>query len=431
MPSDNLVKETKPKAVKTLSEAASAVMLAASVSSKREMADQTKKLEPQSFQGGIEDLTKKGNVSIDQNVDLHNTTDKTSITDTKNLTPEKDKPEQDLGMAATDGNTASPSTKNATNDRDMTIKGSGNGQEPMKSFSNDDVMNMFKDAVAVSLRDFTPFKPGGMKEHIDALFQDDVELSEDFKKKASTIFEAVLNEKLGELKDSLLSVYSKKLQESIAEYESSLSETIDSYLSYVVEDFIEKNKPILESNLKLELVDDFMTGMKKLFTENYLDIPSDKVDVIETLTHKISTMDTKLNEEFSKNVELAKEITEHKKAQIVVDTTKGFTDVQLDKFKKLIENVEHSSLDEYKDKLKIIKESFITGNANKTLAENVTKSSTPILPVKPKSIDEVDELNGAVVAEEKVIPVGMRPYTDFLDRTKVSPTAKDVIRQSK
>lgn len=201
-------------------------------------------------------------------------------------------------------------------------------------------------------------------EDVDAIFEDGT-ISEEFKTKAKTIFEARLNDKISMIEEQLEEKYAGMLGEALEEIKEELQTKVNDYLSYVVEQWMEQNEVAIETGLRNELAEEFITGLKNLFTEHYIDIPVDKVDIIEELTSKVVGLEEKLNEEIERGVELKKSLTEAKKEQITIDVCSGLTDTQVEKMKSLAESVDFTEEDEYRTKLEVIRESYFKQSVKK------------------------------------------------------------------
>lgn len=184
------------------------------------------------------------------------------------------------------------------------------------------------------------------------------ELSEDFKEKASTIFEAAVAAKVHLAEQELQEQYKAKLEEEVAEFTGKLSEQIDSYLNYVVEKWMEENELAIETSLRTEITEEFIEGMKKLFAENYIEIPEEKLDVLEQLASRVEELEEKLNETISENIDLSSEIKEHTKARILSQVAEDLTVTQKEKFSTLAEGVDFVDADTYEKKLQIVKENY-------------------------------------------------------------------------
>ena len=206
---------------------------------------------------------------------------------------------------------------------------------------------------------------------VDALVKDE-DLSEDFKNKATTIFEAAVKAKITEHKKLLNAEFDKKLEESIESEKTKLSEKVDTYLSYVVEEWMKENSIAIERGIKGEIAEDFITGLKKLFEDHYIDVPDEKYDVLEDQSSKIAGLTEQLNKEIQKNAELSKKTGEYKRNDIINEVSSDLADSQKEKFSKLSEEVEYSDEEEFKSKLKTIKESYFGEKKSETDIDDVT-----------------------------------------------------------
>ena len=206
---------------------------------------------------------------------------------------------------------------------------------------------------------------------VDALVKDE-DLSEEFKNKATTIFEAAVKAKITEHKEKLNAEFDKKLEESIESEKEKLSEKVDTYLTYVVEEWMKENSIAIERGIKGEIAEDFITGLKKLFEDHYIDVPDEKYDVLEDQSSKIAGLTEQLNKEIQKNAELSKKTGEYKRNDIINEVSSDLADSQKEKFSKLSEEVEYSDEEEFKSKLKTIKESYFGGKKSETDIDDVT-----------------------------------------------------------
>ena len=206
---------------------------------------------------------------------------------------------------------------------------------------------------------------------VDALVKDE-DLSEEFKNKATTIFEAAVKAKITEHKKLLNAEFDKKLEESIESEKTKLSEKVDTYLTYVVEEWMKENSIAIERGIKGEIAEDFITGLKKLFEDHYIDVPDEKYDVLEDQSSKIAGLTEQLNKEIQKNAELSKKTGEYKRNDIINEVSSDLADSQKEKFSKLSEEVEYSDEEEFKSKLKTIKESYFGEKKSETDIDDVT-----------------------------------------------------------
>src|SRR5210317_1935783 len=185
---------------------------------------------------------------------------------------------------------------------------------------------------------------------VEALTKDE-DLSEDFKSKAATIFEAVVKSKVNDAKKKMHASYEEKLKEEVDTAKSELVEKVDSYLNYVVEEWMQENKLAIERGIKGEIAEDFISGLKKLFEDHYIDVPDEKYDVLEDQASKIEDLEKKLNEQIEKNVEQNKVVGELKRQDIIDEASKDLADTAKEKFNKLAEEVEFSNEEDFTTKV--------------------------------------------------------------------------------
>ena len=204
-----------------------------------------------------------------------------------------------------------------------------------------------------------------MKEDIDALFADDSTISEEFKSKVSTIFEARVADRVSQIEEETEAKYAGMLEEAVESIKNDLSEKVDDYLSYVVEQWMEENELAIESGLRAELTEDFIGGLRNLFAEHYIDVPTDKVDLVDELAGKVEELEGKLNEEIEHNIQLKKSLIESSKNEIAHEVTEGLTSTQAEKVKALAESVDFSTEEEYKEKLETIRENYFPSGTKK------------------------------------------------------------------
>jgi len=216
-----------------------------------------------------------------------------------------------------------------------------------------------------------------VKEDIDALVEGE-ELSEEFKTKASTIFEAAVHQKVMEIAtvkiDELEKEYQANLQEEIVSFRDELTEKVDGYLNYVVEEWMKENELALDSSLKSELTEEFMGGLKTLFTEHYIEVPDEKVDIVESLYDKVEELEGKLNSQIDDNVQVTSELNEYRKDKILEEVCEDLADTQSEKMKSLVEGVSYEDdKDDFENKVKTIKESYFPNQTKQD--ENVEQES--------------------------------------------------------
>ena len=237
-----------------------------------------------------------------------------------------------------------------------------------------------------------------VKEDVEALVGDS-DLSEEFKQKAATIFEAAIKSKVKAESERLQAEYSKKFDEEIEKSKSELTEKVDSYLSYVVEEWMKENTLAIERGIKGEIAEDFIGGLKKLFEDHYIDVPDEKYDVLEDQASKIEDLEKKLNEEIEKNVEMNKVNGGYKRQEIIDEHSKDLADTAKEKFDSLVEGVEYSSEEDFAQKVKTIKESYFEQKAEKSASADID------------DVAEGDESNAD-------LSDAMAAYTNAISKTK-------------
>ena len=232
--------------------------------------------------------------------------------------------------------------------------------------------------------------PIDVEDDINALVEGE-ELSEEFKQKATTIFEAAVQAKVNKIvlekQIELEEANEKVIQEQVVEYKTELVEQVDNYLNYVSEQWMEENKLAVEKGIRTEITEGFISGLKNLFEEHYITIPEDKVDVVDDLFGKIEDLESQLNEEINKGVEMNNELSKFKKEKIVQSVTSGLSDTQAEKVKELAESVEDENTETFEKKVEVIKENYFPTKEAKTEVDEVETSS-----------EEVDG-NGSVIME--------------------------------
>lgn len=231
-----------------------------------------------------------------------------------------------------------------------------------------------------------------MKEHIDALLSGE-QLSEEFRSKAETIFESAVSIRVQERVSRIEEAYAEALEEEVAKIRAELTEQVDDYLNYVVEQWVAENEVAIESGLRSELTEDFISGLRNLFAEHYIDLPDEKVSVVEELAEKVEELETKLNEEIERNVGLNKILAESKKNEILFSAMDGLTDTQAEKLKTLSEGIEFTDIEEYSNKVNTLKENYFRTKVSAT--NHVLDDESPAHG-SPQMISE--NLNGPMAA---------------------------------
>ena len=189
------------------------------------------------------------------------------------------------------------------------------------------------------------------------------DLSEDFREKATSIFEAAVIARVNNEMEKVAESLEEKYAQEFIEYKENIVEKIDAYLNYVVEGYLEENKLAIENGLRNEIAEDFMSGLKALFKEHYIEVPEEKYDVIGELQVKVTELEESLNGQINSNVGLNSELTELKKKMIIKEMSKDLADTEANKLSKLLEGVEFDNTELYKEKVTVIKENYFPRDA--------------------------------------------------------------------
>jgi hypothetical protein len=298
-----------------------------------------------------------------------------SVEDLGGPTPENYKSDDDSAKLKTPGGTLKQV-------KDVVTKSAGKA-DPMKGMKEEEEVSTEEtiEEEEISTEDVvseeeTVVAEYDVEEDVNALLGGE-ELSEDFKEKAKTIFEAAINSKVAAVKEELEAQYQEKLAEEIQSAKESLAERVDSYLEYVSDEWFEENSLAIEAGLKTEMTESFLEGMKGLFEEHYVSIPEDKYDVLESMVEKLDDMETKLNEQIEKNINLNGRLSEATADGILDQVSEGLASTQKEKLASLSESVEFESEEQYRDKLETLKESYfnskkeISNAKSETLSEGV------------------------------------------------------------
>jgi hypothetical protein len=214
-----------------------------------------------------------------------------------------------------------------------------------------------EEVIAEKMHDDEKEDKAMMKKDMDALFTGE-NLSEEFVSKATTIFEAAVIARAEEVIAEAEAELMDQFEAAIEEVKEDLAAKVDDYLNYMVEEWVKDNEIAIEKGLRAEIVEDFITGLKGLFEEHYIDIPADKVDVVEELTSKVEELEEAYNEQIKSAIEMKKELNEHKKFEAIYAACEGLTQTQVEKLKSLAEGVEFNTDEEFATKLSTLKESY-------------------------------------------------------------------------
>ena len=239
-----------------------------------------------------------------------------------------------------------------------------------------------------------------VKEDVDALINGE-DLTEEFKEKAATIFEAAIVNRVKEEVTRLEEEFDARLEEAIAKNQEGLVEKVDGYLSYVAEQWIAQNEIALESGMKSEILESFVKGMKGLFEEHYIDVPEEKFDVLASLEETVLDLQAKLDEQVATNVELSKVINEATRESIIDDASEGLAETDKEKFFGLAEELAFEDVESFEKKVQTIRENYFTNKVTSTIVESVV-TDTPV----------------ESLTEEKAVDPSIKRYMSALNNIK-------------
>jgi len=234
-------------------------------------------------------------------------------------------------------------------------------------------------------------------EDLDTIIKEEATLSDGFRDKASTIFEAVLTSKLAEEVERLEAEYAQNLEEEVTDIESGLVEKVDSYLNYVVEGWMKENEVAINQGLKTEIAEDFMTSLQAVFKEHYIEVPEGKEDLIDDLAEQVSELEESLNKSTEENISLNSQVHSFEKDAIIRDASSGLAETEAEKLSKLAEDVEFDTKDSFQQKVDTIKQSYFKGEVS-------------------ESVDEVNSMAGEDTAEIVESSEAMSRYTQAITK---------------
>ena len=311
-------------------------------------------------------------------------------------TPQNSKPDDDSNKVKTPGGTIKQVSDVVTNRKGKTgamgVQSASNLKQGDEAELTDE-----QEVVAETPVEEEVVETYDMEDDVNALLGGE-ELSEEFREKAKTIFEAAINAKVSEIKSKLDEEKSTAIEEAVAEHKTELTERTDSYLEYVAQEWLSENQLAVEHGLKTEMTESFLGGMKSLFEDHYVSIPDEKYDVVSTMVEKLDDMETKLNEQIEKNVALNKRLSESASDVILGTVSEGLAATQKEKLATLAEGVEFESEESYTEKLTTLRESYFSD-----------KKVTP-----QSSADTLMEATDGTLAEQ--VSGSMANYMDVLGK---------------
>lgn len=273
------------------------------------------------------------------------------------------------------------------------------------------VDNSAQNAATLNMKPSAAVGTGAWKEDIDDMFGDD--LTEEFREKAETIFEAAVNtrinlevarleEEFEARAEELEEEFNEKLEETTAEMFEELSDKLDQYLDYVVEQWMEENQLAIENSLRADIAEDFIKGLHNLFAEHYITVPDEKIDLVAEMKAELEEVKSKLNEALDEKIELQAVINEATIEATIDEVSEGLAVTQVEKLRTLAEGIEFTDADTYKKKLEIIKENYFTG-------KKIAPKSTGLIT------EEIDGTDDSIT--ESTVPAHMQKYVQAISKT--------------
>ena len=236
-----------------------------------------------------------------------------------------------------------------------------------------------------------------LTDDVKALVSSDADLSEEFKEKAATIFETAVKTRIKEQTKIIEAQYEKKLASETETVKEAMVEKVDSYLNYVVEEWMKENELAVERGIRTEIAEDFITGLKGLFKEHYIDVPEEKYNVLDDLTGQVKDLEDKLNEQIEKNVNLSKDVSESNREKLIAQVSEDLADTEKEKFGSMAENVEYDSAEKFQEKLETIKESYFPKTKmDETASGDEVDSVAANLPVDAGTSDAMAAYTAAI-----------------------------------
>ncbi len=223
---------------------------------------------------------------------------------------------------------------------------------------------------------------------LNALFES-TDATPEFVEKFKVIFEAALSEKVSLIEQSIIEASKEVIQENIETITESLTDHMDQYLSYVVEEWMQENKLAVESGFRTEIAENFIMGLKELFENSFIDVPQEKYDVLDDLFSVNSDLETQLNHTLKENIDLKNKVLAHECAESFVELSRGLADTEVEKLAKLSENIEFNSVDQYRQKIDLLRESYFGSESSPEKLGNFLTEETTNVNTKPAGADPV------------------------------------------
>jgi hypothetical protein len=244
--------------------------------------------------------------------------------------------------------------------------------QKFNSMAKEDLHSVFATVMAEDIvLDDEELAEESYQKKLRALSDAEVTLSEDFKAKTAILFEAALQQKVAEEAERIEANYQERLEEETSAHRSELVEKVDSYLNYVVEQWMEENKLAIQNGLRTEIAENFMTGMKDLFLESYIDVPETKIDLVDDMADQIDELEEALSQQTAESIRLIEQVNEMRKEQIVSEAVSDLAETQAEKFRTFFESVDFDDEDSFVAKVSTVKEAHFSSTTTATVAEEV------------------------------------------------------------
>ena len=248
-----------------------------------------------------------------------------------------------------------------------------------------------------------------LENDVRVMFGGDEDLSEEFVSKAASLYEAAVVTKVSQIAESLRSELAEQFEEKILSVKSTLEEQLDTYLNYVVEEWVKENEIAIDNGLRTEIAENFMGKLKNLFTESYIEVPEDKANAFDELAEAVDHLENRLNEEIEANAKLIGTIKSLKAQQVFTEQTNGLTNMQIEQLRPLAENVQFETVDDYRNKVSILVEGVVKTSNKKQLNENKKQQQKPLF--ERVVLDETES------EDEMEIPASMKVYYETINRS--------------
>ena len=247
-------------------------------------------------------------------------------------------------------------------------KGDKKNSEPMQKLSNTGVAAR---AESIDIN-------GDFSEDLNALVESEATLSDEFKAKTAVIFEAAVKSKLVEEITRLEEEYATQLEEEVAVIKTDLVEKVDSYLNYVVDSWMKENQLAIQSGLRADIAENFMTKLKDLFVESYVEVPESKVDLVDELATQYENLEEEYNNVVANTLAISEELENYKRDAIIREASRDLAETQIEKLRSLVESIDFESDESFTNKVKTIKESYFKKPVAETTDELIEEDTTEV-----------------------------------------------------